>query len=185
MKNEATHTCTPNEVNPANPSCDPELSAGAIAAEFAEAHYDEVLRYCARRLPNREDAQDATQEVFLRLARSNALYERRGKPLAYLYACARNVCAEFYRRPSVSRESAEGWEERIADPACEHDETRLVMSDAIARLSADEQEVLELRYGQGLAMNEIAAATGRSRFAIRRVEKRALAALEAMIGDRP
>lgn len=61
-----------------------KTEASLLAAKFAEDHYDEVFRYCARQLPSREDAQDATQEVFLRLVKSHALYERNGKPLAYL-----------------------------------------------------------------------------------------------------
>lgn len=76
--------------------------AAALAAEFAAAHYDDVLRYCRRRLSSWDDAQDAVQEVFLRLVRSGALYERRGKPLAYLYTIARNVCAEAHRRRARS-----------------------------------------------------------------------------------
>ena len=49
---------------------DNKTEASLLAAKFAEDHYDEVFRYCARRLPSREDAQDATQEVFLRLVKA-------------------------------------------------------------------------------------------------------------------
>ena len=38
-----------------------------LVEKFVEDHYDEVFRYYARRLPSKEDAQDATYEVFLRL----------------------------------------------------------------------------------------------------------------------
>ena len=48
----------------------------SLVGRFAEEHYDKVYRYCARRLPSKEDAQDVTQEVFLRLVRSDALYAR-------------------------------------------------------------------------------------------------------------
>ena len=127
--------------------------AAALAAEFAAAHYDDVLRYCRRRLPSWDDAQDATQEVFLRLVRSGARYERRGKPLAYLYTIARNVCAEAYRRcgPAV-----EPLEVDVPDPAADRTAERLALDAALATLSADERDVLELRYGQGLAVGEIA-----------------------------
>lgn len=53
----------------------------SLVGRFAEEHYDKVYRYCARRLPSKEDAQDVTQEVFLRLVRSDALYAEHGKPL--------------------------------------------------------------------------------------------------------
>ena len=145
-----------------------------MMAEFAAAHYDDVLRYCRRRLSSWDDAQDATQEVFLRLARSGALYERRGKPLAYLYTIARNVCAEAHRRrgPVV-----EPLEVDVPDPAADRTAERLALEAALATLPADEREVLELRYGQGLAVGEIAEVTERSRFAVRRLERKALAAL--------
>ncbi len=147
--------------------------AAALAAEFAAAHYDDVLRYCRRRLPSWDDAQDATQEVFLRLVRSGARYERRGKPLAYLYTIARNVCAEAYRRcgPAV-----EPLEVDVPDPAADRTAERL--DAALATLSADERDVLELRYGQGLAVGEIAMVMERSRFAVRRLEQKALATLK-------
>lgn len=67
---------------------DNKTEASLLAAKFAEDHYDEVFCYCARRLPSREDAQDATQEVFVRLVKSHALYEQNGKPLAYLFSDA-------------------------------------------------------------------------------------------------
>ena len=62
-----------------------------MAEKFAEDHYDEVFRYCARRLPTKEDAQDATQEVFLRLVRSRALYESNDKPSSNGYRMGRRA----------------------------------------------------------------------------------------------
>lgn len=149
--------------------------AAALAAEFSAAHYDDVLRYCRRRLPSWDDAQDATQEVFLRLVRSGARYERRGKPLAYLYTIARNVCAEAYRRCGPAMEPLEV---DVPDPAADRTAERLALDAALAALSADERDVLELRYGQGLAVGEIAMVMERSRFAVRRLEQKALAALK-------
>ena len=153
----------------------------SVAGRFAGEHYDEVYRYCARRLPSKEDAQDATQEVFLRLVRSDALYAEHGKPLAYLYTCARNVCADFYRggkpvatplddAPDIPDERQDGMEER------------LVMGDALAHLTHEERELLELRYGQGLPMSDISLMTGRSRFALYRMERRALGTLGHILG---
>lgn len=159
-----------------------QASPADLAADFAEAHYDEVFRYCARRLPTREDAQDAVQEVFLRLVRSRALYERRGKPLAYLYTCARNVCADFYRRQPPGARTAQVDEEALPDPAQGCAESRLVMKDALSRLDEEEREVVELRYGQDLSMADVARIVGKSRFAVRRIELKALDALRRTLG---
>lgn len=159
------------------------ISHADLLTRFAEEHYDEVFRYCARRLPTLEDAKDATQEVFLRLAKSHALYESREKPLAYLYTCARNACADIMRRMRPVSSLDEVDADRIADPGQELCSQDLVMADALSRLPDDEREVLELRYGQDLKMTDVSAILGRSRFALYRIEKRALENLRRMMGD--
>lgn len=160
-----------------------QLLDADLLARFAEEHYDEIFRYCARRLPTAEDAKDATQDVFMRLAKSRAVYDSRGKPLAYLYTCARNACIDIMRhaRPTVALDEADA--ERIPDPAQERYQRNLLLADALSRLADDEREVLELRYGQDLKMADVAAILGASRFALYRLERRALDALRQMIGD--
>lgn len=161
-----------------------KTDASVLAEKFAEDHYDDVFRYCARRLPSKEDAQDATQEVFLRLVKSHALYERGGKPLAYLYTCARNVCSDFYRRaaPLDSRTDVE-WDE-IPDASARDEAERISLADAIARLPEQERDVLELRYGQDLSVTDIARIQGMSRFSVYRSCKRALGSLKQALGGR-
>lgn len=154
-----------------------------LLTQFAEKHYDEIFRYCARRLPTAEDAKDATQDVFLRLAKSQALYESREKPLAYLYTCARNVCADFMRRTRLVSSLDEVDADQISDPAQERYPQNLVIADALSRLPDDEREVLELRYGQDLKMADMSTILGKSRFALYRIERRALDDLRRMIGD--
>lgn len=152
-------------------------------ARFAEEHYDEIFRYCAWRLPTAEDAKDATQEVFLRLAKSRAVYESREKPLAYLYTCARNVCIDIMRRARPVSMLSDADAERIPDPAQNGIHEDLLLADALSRLPADEREVLELRYGQDLKVADVAAVVGKSRFALRRIERRALERLREMMED--
>lgn len=154
----------------------------ALAGKFAQEHYDEIYRYCARRLPSKEDAQDATQEVFLRLVHSDALYSERGKPLAYLYTCARNVCSDFYRSQKPVSASIDDHAGDIPDPHQDRVEQHLIMDDALASLTEEEREVLELRYGQDLSVSDIAVITGKSRFALYRTERRALSALKHLLG---
>lgn len=155
----------------------------ARVTRFAEIHYDEIFRYCARKLPSPEDAKDATQEVFLRLVRTDALYEHKEKPLAYLYTCARNVCIDYMRRSRPVSVLEEADAERIADPAQSGFQDKIAMADALSRLSSEEQEVLELRYGQDLKMADVSAILGLSRFALYRVERKALGKLKQMMGD--
>ena len=163
---------------------EPEYKAAeavvSAAERFASAHYDDVFRYCLRHVGSKEDAQDLTQEVFLRIVRSGGSYVDRGKPLAYLYTVARNVCADFHR---TRRAATVEIDESVPDPAGERASDRIGMTDLLARLDEGERETVDLAYGQGLGMIEIAEAMGVSRFAVRRTMKRALAKLERMMRE--
>ncbi len=84
-------------------------------------HYDDVFHYCLRHAASKEDAQDLTQEVFLRIVRNAAHYDDRGKPLAYLYTVARHVCADFHR---ARRAAWVELEEGVPDPAGQRASTK-------------------------------------------------------------
>lgn len=159
-----------------------KTEASILAAKFAEEHYDEILRFCARRLPTKEDAQDATQEVFLRLVKSHAFYTSNGKPLAYLYTCARNVCSDFHRKADSAELRFDIEWENIPDPDVQDRSERMDISDAIARLPQSEQEVIELRYGQDLSVADTAQIQGTSRFSVYRSCSRALRTLKQVLG---
>lgn len=141
------------------------------ARRVVEEHYDDVLTYCRRHAPSREDALDAAQETFLRFVRSLPTYRDRGKPLAFLLTIARGVCADAYRRRGRVWEQLD--ENTPASDDCEADDLR----EALRSLPPEQREVLELRYDHGLRVVEVARVLGMSRFAAGR---RIAAALEAL-----
>lgn len=147
------------------------------ARRVVEEHYDDVLAYCKRHAPSHDDALDATQETFLRFVRSLPTYRDRGKPLAFLLTVARGVCADAYRRRGRSWEQLD--EETPVPSDHEADEVR----DALRALSAEQREVLELRYDQGLHVQEVARILGMSRFAAGRKISAALKALKVELED--
>ncbi|WP_139651751.1 RNA polymerase sigma factor [Raoultibacter phocaeensis] len=153
-------------------------TGSAEAARFAELHYDDVFRYCYRHIGSREDAQDLTQETFLRFVRSGSRYTERGKPLAYLYTIARNLCADRHR---MQKPGTVELDERIADPHVESEGFEL--AEMISRLPETDKEIIALKYDQGLSIIEIAALLGLSRFAVSRKLAKALAALKRWIED--
>ena len=147
------------------------------ARRVVEAHYDDVLAYCRRHTPSPDEAADAAQETFLRFVRSLPSYRDRGKPLAFLLTIARNVCADVYRRRGRVWEQLD--EEIPAPEAPDESGVR----EALNALSADQREVLELRYDQGLRVVEVARVLGVSRFAAARRISAALDALKAELDD--
>ena len=148
---------------------------GADEAErLVGEHYADVLRYCRRHAPAGL-AEDAAQETFLRFVRARARYRERGSARAYLVTIARNVCADMARSRAVA------WEElpeSLADEGepGDADDAR-DLAHALALLPRSQREALELRYGQGLRVGEVALALGVSRFAASRAISSALGAL--------
>ena len=161
----------------------------ADVKRVVEAHYDGVLAYCRHHTQTLDEAQDATQEVFLRFVRTADRYRDAGKPLAYLLTIARNICIDVDRaRPRACVElpaeevlaAPEGSlepGEAIGEVADETDTLRR----ALASLSAEMREVLELRFDQELKLVDIARVLGISRFAARRRVDAALAVLRAQM----
>jgi RNA polymerase sigma-70 factor (ECF subfamily) len=129
------------------------------AREIAEECYGEVLAYCRRHAPAGHDAADLAQETFLRFVRAQG-YAERGKPIAYLMRIARSVCVDASRKRHLE---TVGLDFEVA--AEERSEREVELDVALARLPDDLREAVELRYGSGLGVGEVAHALGISRFA--------------------
>ena len=72
------------------------------AAELVELYYEDILRYCMFRLPDRYLAEDAVQETFLKVFRYFDDYRHKGRFRAFLYKVAGNTCIDivcFHRGP--------------------------------------------------------------------------------------
>jgi RNA polymerase sigma-70 factor (ECF subfamily) len=95
-----------------------EAGGAASFDELMRRHERLVLATALRLLGNLEDAQDASQEVFLRLFRNRAKLERAGNVAAWLYRVTVNVCHDLRRRRPAAApvEDAEGVPEAGADP---------------------------------------------------------------------
>lgn len=129
---------------------------GAIET-FVRKYYPDVLRYCYVHIPNKSDAEDATQEVFVRFFRTFDRYRHSGKARNYLYVIAANICRDAYRKPAeMSLEELPGepvWEMPPLD-------TRLDVRSALRKLPPELREVSILFFLQQLKQSEIARILG-------------------------
>lgn len=155
----------------------PERLGPDRACEIAEECYGEVLAYCRRHAPAGHDAADLAQETFLRFVRAQG-YVERGRPIAYLMRIARSVCVDASRKRQLETVSLDF--EVAAD---ERGEQETALDEALAKLPDDLQEAVELRYGSGLGVGEVARALGISRFSARRRINTALKMLEKELGE--
>ncbi len=143
-----------------------------------EEQYDKIYRYCYFRLKNRHTAEDITQETFLRFLESRG-YKDVGRPLAYLYTIARNLCMDEFRKVSTEELKEEivqnGFEEEVIE--------RQNLRQAMEKLSREEQELLLLRYVNEVAFADLSRLYGKSRFALYRELSRITSKLERRILD--
>ena len=139
--------------------------------------YDKIYRYCYFKVNNKEIAEDLTQEAFLKYF-SQTSYINRGKPLAYLYTIAKNLCVDYYRNNKKEQERDEA-------VLCSDDisvfETNFDIRQAVFTLPDDLRELLLLRYANELGIGEIANITGISRFSVYRKLNKALGILKAVL----
>jgi RNA polymerase sigma-70 factor (ECF subfamily) len=92
----------------------------------------------------------------------------RGKPLAYLYTVARNLCVDSFREKTALPLTDDLNEIPAIENGYKALEDSIALKQALAKLAEDEQELLLLRYANELSMAEISGITGLSRFAARR-----------------
>lgn len=145
-----------------------------------EDQYDKIYRYCYFKVNNPQIAEDLTQETFLKFYNKKDSYIDRGKPLAYLYTIARNLCIDSYRKGKKNEELNEEIEGHDEIDAFEN---RFIIKQAIANLSDEIQEIVLLRYANQLKIGEIAELIGISRFAVNRKLKRALKELKSILKE--
>jgi len=140
--------------------------AGDLAAfELLMRQYERLVLVTALRLlGNMEDAQDASQEVFLKLYRNLRKLERAGNLTGWLYRVTVNVCHDSRRRRAGEAPVEEAGEapDQSADPRqiLTDAERRRALAMSLRQLSERERAAVTLRDLEGLSTQEAALAMG-------------------------
>lgn len=143
-----------------------------------DEQYDKVYRYCYFRVKNQHLAEDITQETFLRFFESSS-YKDAGRPLAYLYTVARNLCIDEFRKIHTEELKEEIVQNGFEDAVVEKEN----LQQAMASLSKEEQELILLRYVNEVSFADLSKMYGKSRFALYRELSKITSKLERRISD--
>ena len=83
---------------------------------FVRKYYGDILKYCTFHCADRKEAEDLTQETFVRFFAKLSEYRYQGKTKNYLYTIAANLCRNHYkkRRQCPRHGSAHGGRRRCA-----------------------------------------------------------------------
>jgi RNA polymerase sigma-70 factor (ECF subfamily) len=151
-------------------------------AEIHETYYARIFRYVAFRVGDRDTAEDLTSEVFTRLL--SALRDKRApqKTLGgWLHGVAVHVVNDHHRKHSRTQQVKldESLASHDAGPAetLEHLLTHEELARAMAGLTREQQDVVAMRFGYEMPIQEVARTLGKTEGAIKQLQARALAAL--------
>ena len=134
---------------------------------FVERYQDPLVRYAFRRLGRIQDAEDAVQEVFVRIYVQVMAGQQIARGLAYLYRMTANVCTDVLRRRKrltqlnhrLETEQERGAEGNVANEALYRDELQQI-EQLVQTLPRRQAEALRLRMWDGLRFEEIAEVLG-------------------------
>jgi RNA polymerase sigma-70 factor, ECF subfamily len=154
---------------------------GMLYEQYAEV----IFRYVYSHLDGRLDAEDLTEEIFLRAWRALPKYDERGLPFsAFLFRIARNSLIDYYRQRKVVQsiedielQTREAGPEEVVESRIENGGLR----ETIGKLREDYRNVLIFRFLSGLSPEETAQVMQRSVGAVRVLQHRALTALKDLM----
>lgn len=153
-----------------------KLNRGDSSAldELIRIYYSDILRYCLWHTSDRQTAEDATQETFLKAVRHLDSYTHRGKFRAFLYKIASNTCTDLWRQ---SKMQAPNEPEEYIEPGFAQAESEISMKSMLDTLPEGQCEVIILRYVHELKIREISDILGEP---LRTVQSRLRTALKVL-----
>lgn len=128
--------------------------------ELYELIKTDVYAYCLSKLNDRYDAEDVTEETFLKIYRYSGRYTPCGKPLAWVFTIASNLIKRHYELKNrcigleaVENKSGKSFEDSVSDNA--------FLEQLFNLLNGEEREIIALKVVSGLKHREIARLTNK------------------------
>jgi len=147
---------------------------------------DRIYRYVYSRVKDASAAEDLTAEVFLRALESLPHYQPTGAPFrAWLYRIAHARTVDYWRRQQ--RRQEQPLEESLPAHGPQPEEVVSLQTEwdraltLLSQLTDDQQQVIILRFVEGLELAEIAAMMEKTVGAVKALQYRALASLARLM----
>jgi len=150
-----------------------------------DLHVDRVFKFVFYWLPSQPDAEDITQEVFVRAWRSIDKYKVSGAPfIAWLITIARNLVNGHYRsaKKFVPLDDMDPAGDSNPQREAEVNYTRDYVREAVLKLKGDKQAVIQMRFISEMSYEEVAKAMNKTEGTVRVLQYRALKELKEIMG---
>jgi RNA polymerase sigma-70 factor (ECF subfamily) len=147
-------------------------------------HFDRIYSYLHLSLGNRHDAEDLTTQTFLKMLESIGRFRWQSAPFsAWLFRIAHNLAMDHFRSRRRVRAEEDVPELPGAEESSAEDQALDSLGDAgmlelMERLSAEQRQVLTLKFLFGFANAEVADILDKTEGAVKSLQHRALASLQ-------
>jgi RNA polymerase sigma-70 factor (ECF subfamily) len=154
------------------------------ASEIYERYSGRIYNFAFRFLRNSEAAEDATQEVFVKMMKHASQFHGDAKLSTWLFSITANWCRDYLRKADNKAKEADDVlltlpsPEQSADRNLEQRENETRVRKALAALTPEQREAILLSRYQGLSYAEIAQIAGCSEGAVKTRVFRAMETLK-------
>jgi len=152
-------------------------------------HQSYVYTLVWRMLKNKEDTEEVTQDVFMKVIRKLKHYKQEARFTTWLYRIAYNESISFLRKRKQDQRLDEMLHEpetdlNSANPLLKAEQMKYLQA-ALEQLQAEDAAVLSLFYLKELSLDEIAGITKQSpnniKVRLHRARKRLMATMQQML----
>jgi RNA polymerase sigma-70 factor (ECF subfamily) len=159
----------------------------AFAALYS-LHLNAIYRYIYFRTGDQQDAEDLTEQVFLKAWEALSNYRPVGRRfINWLYRISHNIVVDHHRRNKLIADdplNETGLADNVQDLALERiiqSEENAALAVAIKKLPEEYQQIIILRFIEGLGHADVARILEKSEVACRGMQYRALNSLNQIL----
>ncbi len=161
----------------------------AALSELYQTYFPRLYRYILARTGNTYDAEDLTEEVFMRVLEAIKRFQHREAPFsAWLFRIAHNAIISQRRKETARGRSSQLNDGMPIDAAGPEElvESRVALSEvmqAAKTLPDAQRQVISLRFAAGLTVAETARAMGKGEGNVKVIQHKAIVKLREMMGQ--
>lgn len=154
----------------------------AVFASLVEEHQDRLRGFLYRYTRNKQDAEDLTQDTFVKAYRNFHRYDSRYRFSTWLYTIARRTAYNYFRdsKPTESLEYDLVETSESPDEEASTSDERSWVWDAAKNLKPHFKEALTLKYIEDLSIEEMSRIMGKSQTNVKIILFRARNQLKKM-----
>ncbi|RHW39404.1 sigma-70 family RNA polymerase sigma factor [Lysinibacillus yapensis] len=163
----------------------------SIFHRLYDSYHQDVFQFLIYLVKNRSIAEDLSHEVYVRVLKSYERFQGRSSEKTWLFAIAKNVAIDFFRKNAVRSShafDAFNWEtEQLVSPAKSpelllgvQDEMRQLL-EALEKCTGDQKMVIIMRYFQELSIAETAEILNWTEAKVKTTQHRAIKQLRELL----